>query len=66
MPGVMTGTQLVEAVRGDDPLIPIVLMSAFADVAPREWQSRLDVGLLVKPFGLQELYAALALRMDEV
>jgi CheY-like chemotaxis protein len=55
MPG-MTGGELAGRARALDPQLPIVVASGFADAAT---PIRADLPRLAKPYGLNELSAAL-------
>jgi len=57
MPG-MTGVELAVAIRQTHPLMPIVLATGYADFTPGDRPC--DLPRLNKPFGQQELAAAIA------
>ena len=61
MSGVEDGGQVLAALRRDEDLrrIPVVVMSALVDGAYRAAQSGAD-GFLAKPFGAEELVAAVS------
>jgi CheY-like chemotaxis protein len=61
---VMNGGELLEKMRGKPELstIPVVLMSASP---PRAWQGLPATALLLKPFGLDELIAAVRQAVGE-
>ena len=57
MPG-MSGLDVARAVRRDHPIVPILFMSGFADTKALESEMPM-LGLLRKPFGNDELHAAI-------
>ncbi|MCP4041743.1 MAG: sigma-54-dependent Fis family transcriptional regulator, partial [Gammaproteobacteria bacterium] len=55
MPG-MSGTQLLKAIRGIDPLVPVILITAFADLESAIESLRLGAtDFIKKPYDMNEL-----------
>jgi two-component system cell cycle sensor histidine kinase/response regulator CckA len=57
MPG-MDGPSLVRALRRDQPGLPAILMSGYADAAQREAMAESDIRFLAKPFAMLDLVEA--------
>ncbi len=55
---VVDGLTVLEDLHARTPTMPLILMSAFSDVATRSRAERLGVVYLDKPFPMQELYVA--------
>ncbi len=55
---VMTGVELATRLKRMGYTRPVLLMSAFADEQLRETARKLGLGMLVKPFDLDELRVA--------
>jgi signal transduction histidine kinase/CheY-like chemotaxis protein len=60
MPGGMNGVELAREVRSRRPSLPVVLTSGYAGSARREAEHD-GMRILAKPYGIDELAAALAL-----
>ena len=58
LPG-MTGWQVVDAIRGRVPGVPVIVMSGLDDRSVRTRARQCQVSLLLKPFALDVLKAAL-------
>jgi CheY-like chemotaxis protein len=61
---VMTGVELATRLKRMGYTRPVVLMSAFADEQLRETARKLGLGMLVKPFDLDELRVAVTNVID--
>lgn len=61
---VMTGVELATRLKRMGYATPLLLMSAFADAALHEQAEKLGLGMLVKPFDLDELRAAVTNVLD--
>ena len=57
----MTGMELVAAVRAEQPDLPIILASGFADLPP---EATVNVRRLAKPFGQTQLKASIRLATE--
>jgi two-component system cell cycle sensor histidine kinase/response regulator CckA len=57
MPG-MDGPSLVKALRREQPGLPAILMSGYADAAQREAMAESDIRFLPKPFAMLDLVEA--------
>jgi two-component system cell cycle sensor histidine kinase/response regulator CckA len=57
MPG-LDGPSLVRALRRDQPGLPAILMSGYADAAQREAMAESDIRFLAKPFAMLDLVEA--------
>jgi CheY-like chemotaxis protein len=60
MPGGMNGVELVREVRLRRPSLPVLLTSGYAGAARREAEAA-GMRILAKPYGIDELAAALNL-----
>ena len=49
------GTELAEEIRADNPKAKIILISAFADDALKQFSKKLNVSMLSKPFAPERL-----------
>ncbi|HYG07936.1 MAG TPA: ATP-binding protein [Stenotrophomonas sp.] len=63
MPGGTNGVALAKEIRGRRPDLPILLTSGFAE-AKRGEAETLDIPILRKPYGIEELRAAIELQMQ--
>jgi len=61
---VMTGVELATRLDRMGYDVPMLLMSAFADAALHEQARKLGLGMLVKPFDLDDLRAAVTNVLD--
>lgn len=61
---VMTGVELATRLKRMGYTTPLLLMSAFADEALHEQAEKLGLGMLVKPFDLDDLRAAVTNVLD--
>jgi CheY-like chemotaxis protein len=59
LPG-MTGWQVIDAIRGRVPGVPVIVITGVNDPSVRARARQCQVSLLLKPFGLDVLKAALA------
>ena len=64
LPG-MTGWQVVDAIRGRVPGVPVIVITGLDDPSVRTRARQCQVSLLVKPFGLDVLKAALVDALPE-
>ena len=64
MPLVL-GTELAAAIKEDHPSIKLILASAFADQALREYAQRKGILLLSKPFTKLQLFDAVKIASGE-
>ena len=55
----MTGWQVVDAIRGRVPGVPVIVITGVDDPSVRTRARQCQVSLLLKPFGLDMLKAAL-------
>jgi two-component system copper resistance phosphate regulon response regulator CusR len=55
----MTGWQVIDAIRGRGPGMPVILTTGVDDPSVRTRVRQCQVSLLLKPFRLDELKAAL-------
>ena len=58
LPG-MTGWQVIDAIRGRVPGVPVIVITGVDDPSVRTRARQCQVSLLLKPFGLDVLKAAL-------
>ena len=58
LPG-MTGWQVIDAIRGRVPRVPVIVITGVDDPGVRTQARQSQVSLLLKPFGLDVLKAAL-------
>ena len=58
LPG-MTGWQVIDAIRGRAPGVPVIVITGVDDPSVRARARQCQVSLLLKPFGLDVLKAAL-------
>ena len=58
LPG-MTGWQVIDALRGRVPGVPVIVITGLDDPSVRTRARQCQVSLLLKPFGLDVLKAAL-------
>ena len=61
---VMTGVELATRLKRMGYATPLLLMSAFADEALHDQAKKLGLGMLVKPFDLDELRLAVTSVLD--
>jgi CheY-like chemotaxis protein len=59
LPG-MSGWEVVDAIRRRTPTLPVILITGVDDSMVRTWACASHIRLLLKPFGLDALQAALA------
>jgi CheY-like chemotaxis protein len=50
MPLGITGTDIIEQMRQEYPLLPVVLTSAYFNAVPLDWQHRETIRYLPKPY----------------
>jgi DNA-binding response OmpR family regulator len=58
------GSEIAEELRGDQPAVPILLISAFADARLAADASQLGVTLLAKPFATDQLLVAVRAALE--